>query len=148
MRFWDTSAVVPLLVFEDASRICLSLLAEDLGLVVWWGTRLECASALARLERSGASVHPARERLDVLATAWAEVEPTEPLRRTAVRLLRVHPLRAADALQLAAAVVWSEGAPGMPFVTLDDRLADAADREGFRVIQPSNATHAQPAGDP
>jgi hypothetical protein len=135
-------------VVEDASRACLSLLAEDLGLVVWWGTRLECASALARLERSGASVQPARDRLDVLATAWAEVEPTEPLRRTAVRLLRVHPLRAADALQLAAAVIWSEGAPGMPFVTMDGRLADAADREGFRVIQPSTTTHSQPAGDP
>jgi hypothetical protein len=76
--------------------------------------------ALARLERSGAAVQQARDRLDVLATAWAEAEPTEPLRRTAVRLLRVHPLRAAD----------------------------AADREGFRVIQPSNATHAQPADDP
>jgi hypothetical protein len=139
---------VPLLVVEDASRACLSLLAEDLGLVVWWGTRLECASALARLERVGASVQPARERLDVLATAWAEVEPTEPLRRTAVRLLRVHPLRAADALQLAAAVIWSEGAPDMPFVTLDERLANAADREGFRVIQPSTTTHAQPADDP
>ncbi len=148
MRFWDTSAVVPLLVVEDASRACLSLLAEDLGLVVWWGTRLECASALARLEGVGASVQPARERLDVLATAWAEVEPTEPLRRTAVRLLRVHPLRAADALQLAAAVIWSEGAPDMPFVTLDERLANAADREGFRVIQPSTTTHAQPADDP
>jgi hypothetical protein len=139
---------VPLLVVEDASRACLSLLAEDLGLVVWWGTRLECASALARLEGVGASVQPARERLDVLATAWAEVEPTEPLRRTAVRLLRVHPLRAADALQLAAAVIWSEGAPDMPFVTLDERLANAADREGFRVIQPSTTTHAQPADDP
>jgi hypothetical protein len=148
VRFWDTSAIVPLLVVQNASRACLSLLAEDLGLVVWWGTRLECASALARLERVGASVQPARERLDVLATAWAEVEPTEPLRQTAMRLLRVHPLRAADALQLAAAVVWSEGAPDLPFVTLEERLADAADREGFHVIQPSATTHAQPADDP
>ena len=138
MRFWDSSAIVPMLVIEETTPAAQALLAEDASMVVWWGTRLECASALARAERAGVHVQPARERLDLLAATWAEVEATEPLRRAATRLLRVHPLRAADALQLAAAVIWSEGAPGLPFVTLDDRLAEAADREGFRVIRPTS----------
>ena len=67
-----------------------------------------------------------------------KIRPTERVRRAAARLLRVHPLRAADALQLAAAIVGSEDRPEtLPFVTLDDRLADAATREGFRVIRPA-----------
>jgi hypothetical protein len=53
-----------------------------------------------------------------------------------MRLLRVHPLRAADSLQLAAAVVASEGDPGeLPFVCLDEKLAQAASREGFVCLE-------------
>jgi hypothetical protein len=59
----------------------------------------------------------------------------EPLRRLAQRLVRVHPLRAADAFQLAAALVAAEPDPsGVEFVCLDPRLANAASREGFRVV--------------
>lgn len=133
MRFWDASAIVPLLVLEESTPAMLSLLAQEGAMLTWWGTRLECASALARLERSGTSVISARERLEAFTAYWAEVEPSESVRRLAMRLLRVHTLRAADALQLAAAVIWSEGASGLTFVTLDGRLAFAADREGFRI---------------
>jgi predicted nucleic acid-binding protein len=80
-------------------------------------------------------VTEAAERLRRLAVAWQEVLPVDPVRTTAQRLLRVHPLRAADALQLAAAVVASEhDAASLPFVCLDDRLAEAAAREGFPVV--------------
>lgn len=52
-----------------------------------------------------------------------------------MRLLRVHRLRAADAVQIAAAIVAADFQPGsLEFVTLDVRQADAAEREGFRVI--------------
>jgi hypothetical protein len=52
----------------------------------------------------------------------------------AIRLLRVHALRAADALQLAAALVWADGVPsGSVLHTHDRRLATAAEREGFEV---------------
>lgn len=142
VRFWDASAIVPLLVFEGSTPAMLSLLAQEDGIVAWWGTRLECASALARLERSGTSVTSARDRLGAFAAFWAEVEATEAVRRVAMRLLRVHALRAADALQLAAAIVWSEGASGLTFVTLDERLAAAADREGFRIVGPAAAPPA------
>ncbi len=75
------------------------------------------------------------QRLDSLAAAWDEVHPGERIRRTARRLLRVHPLRAADALQLGAALVGADNHPeSLDFVTLDTRLADAARREGFQVL--------------
>lgn len=139
MRFWDSSAVVALLVEELASPAVRTAHAEDIAMATWWGTEVECASALARLERDGrldaTRVADAVERLDELAAGWAEVQPVQRVRRSALRLLRVHPLRAADALQLAAALAVAEDHPAsLPFVTLDDRLGDAAGREGFRVV--------------
>jgi uncharacterized protein len=135
VRFWDSSAVVPLLA-EEPSTAPLRRLHRRETVVVWWGTVVECGSAIARLERGGA-LTPAQcaeafSRLDALRRGWIEVEPTEQVRDTARRLLRVHPLRAADALQLAAAWVASEQQPStLPLVTLDQRLRDAAMREGF-----------------
>lgn len=116
------------------------MLGRDREMVVWWGTRLECVSALARREREGAlslaAVTAALERLRALADAWQEILPAEPIRATAERLVRVHPLRAADSLQLAAAIIAAEREPAtLEFVSLDDRLGEAASREGFRVVR-------------
>ena len=138
MRFWDSSAIVPLLVEERVSDEAARLLDSDPSIVVWWATPTECTSALARREREGlltpAEAREAFERLDALSAAWQEVTPVEPVRTTARRMLRVHPLRAADALQLAAAAIVAEGAPGtLELLTLDERLAAAAGREGFRL---------------
>lgn len=114
------------------------LAAADPLLLVWWATAVECASALARLEREqaleGAAARDAFGRLARLTESWQEVEAGDLVRETAIRLLRVHPLRAADSLQLAAAFVAAEGRPStLEFVTLDDRLALAAQKEGFPV---------------
>jgi predicted nucleic acid-binding protein len=138
LRFWDSSAIVPLIVAEATTEGLLASAAQDPVMCVWWGTEVECASALSRLEREGAltdrSITTALDRLDRLAESWNEVQPTAALRGTARRLLRVHPLRSADSLQLAAAVIASEGLPAsLPIVTLDERLAGAARREGFTV---------------
>lgn len=139
MRYWDTSAIVPLLVDESMSATVKGLLGDDPDVVTWWGTAVECMSALARLERDGSiasgALREAGERLDALELAWAEVQPSDRLRAVATRLLRVHPLRAADALQLAAALTAAEGDPSsLEIVTLDERLALAAEREGFCVV--------------
>jgi predicted nucleic acid-binding protein len=140
VRFWDASAIVPLLVAEPASDGVLKLLEADPELLVWWGTPVECVSALARREREGAlapaAVTQAVERLRAVAAAWQEILPGDLVRAAAQRLLRVHPLRAADALQLAAAVVAAEhDAASLPFVCLDERLGEAAAREGFPVLR-------------
>ncbi len=141
MRFWDTSAIVPLLVDEDGTRATTAEYELDPVMVVWWSTVVECVSAVARRERQGNSdarlIGTALERLAALSSAWEELQPTTRVRRTAERLVRTHPLRAADALQLAAAIAAADGDPGtLPLVTLDERLARAAEREGFRVTQP------------
>ncbi len=144
MRFWDASAVVPLLADERSSEAVFREFERDPQIIAWWGTEVECVSAVTRRERDGAldaqSLAGALDRLDKLSLAWAEVEPGQRVRQVAFRLLRVHPLRAADALQLAAAIVASEDQPAsLPFVTLDDRLALAAEREGFTVVRPELA---------
>ena len=54
MKFWDSSAIVPLLIAEASTRHLLVLAAEDPAMLVWWGSEIECASALARLEREAA----------------------------------------------------------------------------------------------
>lgn len=107
-------------------------------MLVWWGSEVECVSALARREREGMigtrAMEIALRRLRQFADGWHEIDPTDGIRETAERFLRVHPLRAADALQLAAAFAAAERRPSsLEVVTLDDRLADVARREGFVV---------------
>ena len=139
MRFWDTSAIVPLCVTEPASARVRRLAEEAPSVVVWWATRVECLSALARRRRDGRLGAPAeaqaRRVLLALAAAWSEVIPSERLRQRTERLLSVHALRAAGAFQLAAALLWSRGeTSGEAFVSFDERLREAARREGFRIL--------------
>lgn len=139
MRFWDASAIVPLVAGEPSRPALLRRLEEDADLLVWWGTPVEVASALARREREGAlsadAVTGALVALRHLTEAWHEIVPSDAVRRTAERLLRAHPLRAADSLQLAAALVAADHDPGtLELVCLDGRLAAAARREGFSVL--------------
>lgn len=140
MRFWDASAIVPLLINESATRPLQAIAAADSAMLVWWATPVECASAIARLERDGAldagAATQAFDRLARLEKGWHEVDPSDVVREAAIRFLRVHALRAADALQLAAAFVVAERRPSsLELVTLDDRLATAARKEGFVITE-------------
>ena len=144
MRFWDASAIVPLVLAEPTTAAAQRLVAKDPAILVWWTTPVECASAIARLERDGsldeAAVNEALARLKQLAASWHEVDPSDSTRDTALRFLRVHPLRAADALQLSAAYIAAERHPSsLEVVTLDDRLAVAARKEGFAVVEPGSS---------
>lgn len=135
MRFWDASAIVPLCLAQPLTAESRTMLAKDREMVVWWGSSIECASAIARLHRdlhlTDQEERSATETLAALRRSWFEVQPGDAIREQALRLLRVHSLRAADALQLAAALEWA-GAPvrGI-FTCYDDRLRTAAHREGF-----------------
>jgi predicted nucleic acid-binding protein len=73
-------------------------------------------------------------RLERLRLGWYEMIPGDRIRAQALRVLRLHPLRAADALQLAAALEWSGSPAAGTMVTFDERLATAAAREGFAVV--------------
>lgn len=138
MRFWDASALVPLVVQQSATGAVNALRASDPAAVVWWGTVVECVSAIARLERMGElgapgakSAHAALERL---AQSWIEVEPSETIRSTARDLLSRHELTAADAFQLAAALHAPPGDELLEFVCLDQRLRRGALKQGFTVL--------------
>jgi len=140
MKFWDSSAIIPLCLKEKPSETLKGLMKGDEDVVVWWAIRIECLSALSRRQREGvipsADELKARAVLSALAEAWSEIQPTEMVRLRAERLLSIHPLRAADALQLAAALVWAQETPrGFEFVCLDQNLREAALKEGFS-IQP------------
>jgi predicted nucleic acid-binding protein len=140
MKFWDASAIVPLLVREPSSGPLQALATNDSDILVWWASRVECFSALTRRDRTGLfaprGLDAALRGLQDLASHWEEIEASDALRDAAERFLRVHPLRAADALQLAAAYIASDRKPAtLEFVTLDDRLAGAAQKEGFPVLE-------------
>ena len=141
MRFWDTSALVPLVVAEAESARAQRWLREDPAVVVWALARVELCSALARRRRAEpkAARRLATARREIFAAweRWTEVTAVDVVRRHAERLVETHPLRAADALQLAAALVAAEDRPGsLTFVTFDRQQADAAEREGFAVLGP------------
>jgi uncharacterized protein len=140
VRFWDSSAIVPLLISEPTTAAASGELELDPGMFVWWSTEVECVSAITRAERDRltdpSQTAQALGAMASLRTAWVEVEQSGPLRSTAIRLTRTHELRAADALQLAAALVAADNEPAsLRFVTLDDRLGLAAEREGFPVVR-------------
>ena len=137
--FWDSSALVPLLLPEDRSAALTAELVADKEATIWWATPLECQSAIQRRHRETplppASLAEATDRLRALVELIDTVSPTDDVRRRAARLVAVHPLRAADALQLAAALIWCEEQPhGEKFVSLDARLRAAASSEGFELV--------------
>ncbi len=138
MNFWDASALVALVLGQEGDEQLRGVLGANPSIGVWWGSRVEALSALCRIRRDRIinEVEQARAAKDIedfLARA-GEVEPTEELRNRACSLLRLYPLRAGDALQLAAALIWTNDRPaGTMFVCLDRRLRAAAENEGFLV---------------
>lgn len=138
MRYWDASALVPLCVAEASSKT-LRALASDGPIVTWGASAVEIASAVERRARDRSLTARQRDEahgnLRALAQAWVEITALAPVRERALRLLATHPLRAADAMQLGAALVAVSDRPaGHEFVCVDERLAEAAGREGFRAL--------------
>jgi predicted nucleic acid-binding protein len=143
MRFWDSSAVVSLFVVEPRSEVVRELARQDEELVAWWSSQVECCSAFARLRRDGLigtkEEDRLRQLLGRLSDSWTEIEPSRDVRATAEQLLLAHHLRAADSLQLAAALIWTGKNPsGNHFVCLDQRLRTAARNAGFAVLPADN----------
>jgi uncharacterized protein len=139
VKFWDSSALIPLCLTESSSENVMRVARSDEDMVVWWATRVECLSALARRRREGVLSSDAERKakavLSAMTAEWSEVLPGERIRQRAERLLATHPLRAVDALQLAAALIWAEEAPqGLELVCLDQNLREAALKEGFTVL--------------
>jgi predicted nucleic acid-binding protein len=139
MRFWDSSAIVPLVCLERTSQEVLKWYREDPQILVWALTSTEVLSALYRRFREGRltsrELSDCCQQVHMLREDWSEVEAVELVKQRAERLLRVHPLRAADALQLGAALLATQEQPqGIGFVSYDQSLAAAAHKEGFAVL--------------
>ena len=141
MRFWDASALVPLAIAEPHSDLVRGWLEEDPALTTWAWTRVELTSAVERRSRQDQLSRQERraclDRFSQLARSWDEVVDIHAVRSLALALLARHPLRAADAAQLGAALLVAENDPSsLTFVCLDERLALAAEREGLVVLAP------------
>lgn len=133
--FWDASALVPLCVLQDATARATAMYKTH-GIVIWWATPVEIQSALARLVRMGNmnadGWRKGRKVAEFLSDGWSEIQPSDGLRARALDVIERYDLRAADALQLAAALEWCEGAPkGRAFISADGKLRDAALLAGF-----------------
>lgn len=137
--FWDASALVPVILREERSSEMSVLLGRDRASAIWWASPVECSSAIFRRYRENLILAGQRdeslERLREILPSLLIMPGTDTLRERAIRLLSNYPLRAADALQLAAALIWSEERPaGQDFVCLDQRLRESAEREGFHLL--------------
>ncbi|MCI0588801.1 MAG: type II toxin-antitoxin system VapC family toxin [Planctomycetes bacterium] len=149
MRFWDSSALVPLLFAEPRSREARRLLREDPEMALWWSSPVECASALWRRLRAGDVDRTSFDRaFAALASFRSEAEtvlPEDSVRERALQVLAVHALGAADALQLAAALVHRPpGTQSTGFVCFDRRLRAAAHREGFSIFPRDTSAGIEP----
>jgi predicted nucleic acid-binding protein len=134
--FWDSSSLVPLCVQQEATPAAQAL-SQTYSMVVWWAAPVEIRGAVARLLRMGqisSNQHVgAQVRFAELRSRWREVSPDPSLRDQAERLLDRFTLKAADALQLAAALAWCSGRPrGRAFISGDVQLLDAASQLGFQ----------------
>jgi uncharacterized protein len=138
MAFWDASAIVPLCCSQATTSRGRRLLRDSGRMVVWWGTVVEARSAFARLLRDGSLPVQRRDTavrlLDQLRPSWDEIQPSEKVRSLAETLPDRHGVRALDAMQLAAALVWCGERPHRrPFICFDERLSKAAAALGFTV---------------
>ena len=139
MRFWDASAILPLIVEEEGSPLALKWLREDQDVMLWGLTRVELASAIERRSREGRLRPPERSSALRMANRLAddahEIVDLAAVRSRATAVLARHPLRAADAAQLGAALLVADPEPAsLTMVVLDRRLAAAAEREGLLVL--------------
>ncbi|MGD0825542.1 MAG: type II toxin-antitoxin system VapC family toxin [Terriglobales bacterium] len=135
LAFWDTSALVPLCVRQSITPRAVALYKIH-DAVVWWATPVEIASTAARLLRmqqlDSRDWSKARKLAKRLASSWFVIQPSDALRARSVELVDRYDLRAADSLQLAAALEWCEGVPeGHVFLTIDQTLREAALLSGF-----------------
>lgn len=140
MNFWDSSALLPLLVTEVISGATRQYVETQPEMAIWWATPVECMSALARKEREGrlelSQMIAAEKNLNLILRNSVTIDPTDRVRLLARKLLRRYPLRAADSLQLAAACVLAGEATGdYGFVCNDERLTVAASKEGFAIVR-------------
>jgi len=141
MNYWDASALVNLFVEQAHTQKYLDLHQRDARILTAWHAVPECASAFCRLHREGLlgekELGDLLARLENQSARWFVISSGKRLEQLTLRALRIHPLRAMDAIHLASACLarGDESAP-MGFFTEDGRLETAAGKEGFQTWSP------------
>ena len=138
MRFWDSSAIIPLLVLEDKTEYCISAFQTDKEIMVWTMSKVEVFSALCRSFRENTltegTFELAKKRMTDLFDIAFEIVSISKVKERALRLLQVHTLKAADALQLASVLVATQEVTSkLPIMCFDEKLKQAAKLEGFAI---------------
>lgn len=136
---------MPLIVKQPSSPAVQQWMAQDPEIAIWTLTPVEIVSALRRLVRSGQLEEDEANRAESLLIEFAKrchlIIDVELVKAIACRVLRVHSLRAADALQLGAALAWAgSNTQGSILHTFDQQLAIAAGREGFESPRPQGGS--------
>jgi predicted nucleic acid-binding protein len=136
MSFWDSSALVPLCTNEPRSRLAGKFWKQFPQKIVWWETSVEICSALARLERENIITLQKRlnaeKRLEIIEKVWTEIQPAARIKELARTFPAQHKMKAADSLQLAAALFWCKEHPkGKDFISGDEKLIKVAQTVGF-----------------
>jgi uncharacterized protein len=134
VRFWDTSALIPILLDEDRSTIALSFMRTDSNVVVSFLTLVEIDSTLARRQASAQQRRDALELYASLRSIWTVIDDYKAIVHEARRVAQTHALRSGDAVQLASAVIGCRPKGLIPFVCFDDELNAAAFAEGFPLL--------------
>lgn len=138
MRYWDTSALLPLLLKQRCSENIREIIKEDKAISTSWISKVELSSAICRLEREGhiseIELDSLLRRVDMLIQSCCIVHPSEKLSDRAMRALRSHSIKSLDAIQLASALIVSKDVTNnFEFITLDKQLGNIARKEGFIV---------------
>lgn len=135
MRFWDTSALVPLLTEEGTSALLTELFQQDRDVIASFITPVEITSALWRKAGVNDDLrHLAEQRYAVLEANWTLIDEYALAVEIAKRFASQYGLRAGDAIQLACAVIAVPNRNELPFVVNDYDLKAAARAEGFPVL--------------
>lgn len=139
VAFWDTSAVVPLCVMQAATPSARRIHRDVSIKTIWWGTAVEIRSSFARLRRTGELED---KDFEIAVNKWLaiskrgrKIPPSQRVLDLAATMPDRHALRALDAFQLAAALIWCGERPrNRPFICADKRLGDVARDAGFDVV--------------
>ena len=137
MKFWDTSAIIPLFINEELTSTAKSYLEQDKQMMIWWGTSIEVYSTVSRLEREGVLSEQEQESViscfRELEETSIEIHPQDSIKKTAKRLVRNHAIKTLDALQLASCI-FANNEFTVKMVTFDERLRRIAQKEGISVL--------------
>lgn len=140
MRYYDTSALVKQYLQEAGSSLVLELLRSGDKVYTAHLTYAETHAAFSRRSREGRLTRETTRRLALrFDKDWETYEIvilSENVLRLARQMLYRHPLRSADAIHLASALLLARTSPTgrWSFVCADGRLCAAAEAEGFEPI--------------